>query len=48
MWKYKNSDGETIKGDRQTIAEYLNIHGDIYDDEYWDGVIEIHRLEEVE
>lgn len=48
MWKYTDKlNGETVKGDRQTIAEYLNIHGDIYDDAFWDGVIEIHRLEEV-
>ena len=48
MWKYTSIDGEIITGNRQEIAEYLNIHGDIYDDEYWDVVIQIHHIEEIE
>ena len=49
MWKYTDKlNGEVVLGNRQEIAEYLNIHGDVYDDAFWDGVIKIHRLEEVE
>lgn len=48
MWKYTDKlNSEVITGNRQEFAEYLNIHGDIYDDAFWYGVIKIHRLEEV-
>ena len=46
MWKYTSIDGETIKSDRQTIAEYLNIHTDVYDDEVWQKIVDEYNLEE--
>ena len=46
MWIFRNSDGETIKSDRQTIAEYLNIHTDVYDDEVWQKIVDEYNLEE--
>lgn len=39
MWKYTNSNGEVIKGNRQQIAEYLNIQDDVYDDNIWDEIV---------
>lgn len=46
MWKYTDMNGEVITGNRQKIAEYLNIHTDVYDDEVWQKIVDEYKLEE--
>lgn len=48
MWKYTDKlNGEIISGNRQAIAEFLNIHTDVYDDDEWEKIVGEYNLEEV-
>ena len=49
MWIYTNKyDGFTIVGNREEIAEKLNIFEDIYDDDVWNNIVEDYGIEWVE
>jgi len=45
MWKYTNTDGEVITGNREQIALYLNIQDDVYDDDVWDKIVEEFKIQ---
>ena len=49
MYYYQNKiDGFTIVGNREEIAEELNIFEDVYDDDVWDKIVEDYGIEWIE
>lgn len=49
MWIYTNKyDSFTIVGNREEIAEELNIFEDVYDDDVWNNIVEDYGIEWVE